>query len=96
MKKNNLNILLTNMSKKFDDAKYNQATSTLYAILNSVTYGYDNPLSPQFLNTARDIYSKCSLARALNKTTNKINNSKMFIKHSAKSNIINFTNFKKR
>ena len=66
MTKNNLNILLTNMSKKFNDAEYNQATSTLYAILNSVTYGYNDPLSPQILNDARDIYSKCSLARALN------------------------------
>ena len=68
MKKNNLNILLSNMSKKFNDAEYNQATSTIYAILNSVTYGYDDPLSSQFLNDARNIYSKCSLARALNKT----------------------------
>ena len=95
MTKNNLNILLTNMSKKFNDTEYNQATSTLYAILNSVTYGYDNPLSPQFLNDARDIYSKCSLARALNKTPNKINNYKV-IKNSKKDNIINFSNFKKR
>ena len=38
----------------FNDAEYNQATSTIYAILNSVTYGYDDPLSPQFLNTAKD------------------------------------------
>ena len=35
MKKNNLNILLTNMSKKFNDVEYNQATSTLYAILSN-------------------------------------------------------------
>lgn len=95
MTKNNLNILLTNMSKKFNDAEYNQATSTIYAILKSVTYGYDDPLSPQFLNTAKDIYSKCSLARALNKTPNKINNYKL-IKNSKGNNIINFTNLKKK
>ena len=95
MKKNNLNLLLTNMSKKFNEAEYHQATSTIYAILNSVTYGYDNPLSPQFLNNARDIYSKCSLARALNKTSNKITNYKL-IKYSKENNIINFSNFKKR
>ena len=95
MTKNNLNILLTNMSKKFNDAEYNQAISTLYTILNSVTYGYNDPLSPQFLNDARDIYSKCSLARALNKTPNKIINYKL-IKNSKENNIINFSNFKKR
>ena len=95
MTKNNLNILLTNMSKKFNDAEYNQATSTLYAILNSVTYGYNDPLSPQILNDARDIYSKCSLARALNKTLNKINTYKM-VKHIEKDNIINFKNYKKK
>jgi hypothetical protein len=95
MKKNNLNLLLTNMSKKFNEAEYHQATSTIYAILNSVTYGYDNPLSPQFLNNARDIYSKCSLARALNKTSNKISNYKL-IKNSKENNIIDFSNFKKR
>ena len=95
MTKNNLNILLTNMSKKFNDAEYNQAISTLYTILNSVTYGYNDPLSPQFLNDARDIYSKCSLARALNKTPNKIINCKL-INISKKNNIINFSNFKKR
>jgi hypothetical protein len=83
------------MSKKFNDAEYNQATSTIYAILNSVTYGYNDPLSPQFLNDARDIYSKCSLARALNKTPNKIINYKL-IKNSKENNIINFSNFKKR
>ena len=95
MTKNNLNILLTNMSKKFNDIEYNQATSTIYAILNSVTYGYNDPLSPQFLNTAKDIYSKCSLARALNKTPNKIINYKL-IKNNIENNIINFSNFKKR
>ena len=95
MKKNNLNILLTNMSKKFNDAEYNQATSTIYAILNSVTYGYDDPLSSQFLNDARNIYSKCSLARALNKTSNKINTYKID-KHIEKDNIINFKNYKKK
>jgi len=95
MKKNNLNILLTNMLKKFNDAEYNQATSTLYAILNSVTYGYNDSLSPQFLNDARNIYSKCSLARALNKTSNKINTYKMD-KHIEKDNIINFKNYKKK
>jgi len=95
MKKNNLNILLTNMSKKFNDAEYNQATSTIYAILNSVTYGYNDPLSPQFLNDAEEIYSKYSLVRALNKTPNKIINYKL-IKNSKENNIINFSNFKKR
>jgi len=95
MTKNNLNILLTNMSKKFNDAEYNQAISTLYTILNSVTYGYNDPLSLQFLNDARDIYSKYSLARALNKTPNKIINCKL-INISKKNNIINFSNFKKR
>ena len=55
MKKNNLNVLLTNMSKKFNDAEYNQATSAIYAILNNVTYGYDDSLSPQFLNDAEEV-----------------------------------------
>ena len=63
MTKNNLNILLTNMSKNFNDA--------------------------------RNIYSKCSLARALNKTSNKINTYKMD-KHIEKDNIINFKDYKKK
>ena len=95
MIKNNLNILLTNMSKKFNDAEYNQATSTIFAILNSVTYGYNDPLSPKFLNDAEDIYAKCNLTGALNKPSNKINTYKM-VKHIEKDNIIYFKNYKKK
>ena len=95
MTKNNLNTLLMNMSRKFDNVEYKQATSTLYQLLNSVTFGYDNSLSPQFLNDSQDIYSKYGLAKALNKTTKKINTYKM-VKYGEKNNIINFMNFKKK
>ena len=48
---------LITLSKRLSKSEYNRVISTFYAVLNGVSYGYDDPLSPQFLNDARDIRS---------------------------------------
>ena len=48
---------LITLSKRLSKSEYNRTISTFYAILNGVSYGYDDTLSPQFLNDARDIRS---------------------------------------
>jgi len=50
-----LTKVLIVLSLKLSKAEYNRAISTIYATLNGVSYGYDDALSPKFLNDARDI-----------------------------------------
>ena len=55
MKNNDLHKLLINISQKFSQKEYEQAKTTLFALLNGVTFGFDD-LSPDFLREADDIY----------------------------------------
>jgi len=52
-----LTKVLILLSRKLSKAEYNRVISTFYAVLNGVSYGYDDPMSPKFLNDARDIRS---------------------------------------
>ena len=87
MKKNKLHILLINMSQKFSDKEYDQAKTTLFAMLHGVNYGF-NDLSPHFLQVADDIYFEYKPKK------NKLIKSQ-FKKTIKNCNIIQFSDYKK-
>ena len=84
MKNNDLHKLLINISQKFSQKEYEQAKTTLFALLNGVTFGFDD-LSPDFLREADDIYFeyKNKLLKSQFKKT--VNN----------CNVIQFSDYKK-
>ena len=50
-----LTKLLVRAAGKFTPNQYKQLTSTIFALLNGVNYGYTE-LGPRFLQDAQDIY----------------------------------------
>ena len=50
-----LTKLLVNAAGKFTPNQYKNLTSTIFALLNGVNYGYTE-LGPRFLQDAQDIY----------------------------------------
>ena len=50
-----LTKLLVRAAGKFTPNQYKQLTSTIFALLNGVNYGYSE-LGPRFLQDAQDIY----------------------------------------
>ena len=87
MKNNDLHKLLINISQKFSQKEYEQAKTTLFAMLNGVTFGFDD-LSPDFLREADDIYFKYKNKK------NKLLKSQ-FKKTVNNCNIIQFSDYKR-
>ena len=87
MRNNDLHKLLINISKKFSQKEYEQARTTLFAMLSGVSYGFDD-LSPDFLHKADDIYFKFKNKK------NKLIKSQ-FKKSVKNCNIIQFSDYKR-
>ena len=51
----NLIKMLMTLSKKLTINEYNDSVSTIYQLMNGITFGFDDTLSPKFLNAAKDI-----------------------------------------
>ena len=51
----NLIKMLMTLSKKLTLDEYNNSVSTLYQLMNGVTFGFDDTLSPNFLKAAKAI-----------------------------------------
>ena len=47
----NLIKMLMTLSKKLTLEEYNNSISTLYQLMNGVTFGFDDTLSPQFFKS---------------------------------------------
>jgi hypothetical protein len=47
--------MLMTLSKKLTLEEYNNSVSTLYQLMNGVTFGFDDTLSPNFLKAAKAI-----------------------------------------
>ena len=47
--------MLMTLSKKLTLEEYNNSVSTLYQLMNGVTFGFDDTLSPIFLKAAKAI-----------------------------------------
>jgi|TARA_B100000780_G_scaffold24550_1_gene15597 hypothetical protein len=47
--------MLMTLSKKLTLEEYNNSVSTLYQLMNGVTFGFDDTLSPKFLKAAKAI-----------------------------------------
>ena len=47
--------MLMTLSKKLTLEEYNNSVSTLYQLMNGVTFGFDDTLSPNFLKAAKVI-----------------------------------------
>mgnify|MGYP001219682843 CR=1 FL=1 len=88
MKNNDLHKLLINISQKFSQKEYEQAKTTLFAMLNGVTFGFDD-LSPDFLRKADDIYFEYKNKK------NKLIKSKFKKKTVNNCNIIQFSDYKR-
>jgi len=51
----NLIKMLMTLSKKLTFEEYNNSVLTLYQLMNGVTFGFDDTLSPKFLEAAKAI-----------------------------------------
>ena len=51
----NLIKMLMTLSKKLTLEEYNNSVSTLYQLMNGITFGFDDTLSPKFLEAAKAI-----------------------------------------
>ena len=51
----NLIKMLMTLSKKLTINEYNDSVSTIYQLMNGITFGFDDTLSPKFLNAAKAI-----------------------------------------
>jgi hypothetical protein len=51
----NLIKMLMTLSKKLTINEYNDSVSTIYQFMNGINFGFDDPLSPKFLNAAKAI-----------------------------------------
>ena len=51
----NLIKMLITLSKKLTINEYNDSVSTIYQLMNGITFGFDDTLSPKFLNAAKAI-----------------------------------------
>ena len=54
-----LTRMMVNLARHLPPSQYKQATSTVFGLLNGVTYGYE-PVNPQFLHDAtaiRDLHA---------------------------------------
>ena len=87
MKNNQLHKIQIKISQKFSQKEYEQAKTTLFAMLNGVTFGFDD-LSPDFLREADDIYFEYKNKK------NKLLKSQ-FKKTVNNCNIIQFSDYKK-
>lgn len=47
--------MLIMLSKKLTINEYNDSVSTIYQLMNGINFGFNNPLSPKFLNVAKAI-----------------------------------------
>ena len=47
--------MLMTLSKKLTLEEYNNSVSTLYQLMNGITFGFDDTLSPKFLEAAKAI-----------------------------------------
>ncbi len=88
MKNNDLHKLLINISQKFSQKEYEKAKTTLFAMLNGVTFGFDD-LSPDFLRKADDIYFEYKNKK------NKLIKSQFKKKTVNNCNIIQFSDYKR-
>ena len=51
----NLIKMLMTLSKKLTINEYNDSVSTIYQLMNGITFGFEDTLSPKFLNAAKAI-----------------------------------------
>ena len=51
----NLIKMLMTLSKKLTINEYNDSVSTIYQLMNGITFGFDDTLPPKFLNAAKAI-----------------------------------------
>tara|TARA_B100001175_G_C19378396_1_gene575316 strand:+ start:444 stop:719 length:276 start_codon:yes stop_codon:yes gene_type:complete len=51
----NLIKMLMTLSKKLTINEYNDSVSTIYQLMNGITFGFDDTLSPKFLKAAKAI-----------------------------------------
>tara|TARA_B100001057_G_scaffold265836_1_gene266041 strand:- start:684 stop:929 length:246 start_codon:yes stop_codon:yes gene_type:complete len=51
----NLIKMLMTLSKKLTINEYNDSVSTIYQLMNGITFGFDDTLSPKFLKVAKAI-----------------------------------------
>ena len=51
----NLIKMLMTLSKKLTLNEYNDSVTTLYQLMNGITFGFDDTLSPKFLEAAKAI-----------------------------------------
>tara|TARA_B110000008_G_scaffold110391_1_gene113396 strand:- start:615 stop:890 length:276 start_codon:yes stop_codon:yes gene_type:complete len=51
----NLIKMLMTLSKKLTINEYNNSVSTIYQLMNGITFGFEDTLSPKFLNAAKAI-----------------------------------------
>ena len=51
----NLIKMLMTLSKKLTINEYNDSVSTIYQLMNGITFGFDDTLSPKFLEAAKAI-----------------------------------------
>ena len=51
----NLIKMLITLFKKLTINEYNDSVSTIYQLMNGITFGFDDTLSPKFLNAAKAI-----------------------------------------
>jgi hypothetical protein len=47
--------MLIMLSKKLTINEYNDSVSTIYQLMNGINFGFDDSLSPKFLNAAKAI-----------------------------------------
>ena len=51
----NLIKMIMTLSKKLTINEYNDSVSTIYQLMNGITFGFEDTLSPKFLNAAKAI-----------------------------------------
>ena len=51
----NLIKMIMTLSKKLTINEYNDSVSTIYQLMNGITFGFEDMLSPKFLNAAKAI-----------------------------------------
>jgi hypothetical protein len=51
----NLIKMIMTLSKKLTINEYNDSISTIYQLMNGITFGFEDTLSPKFLNAAKAI-----------------------------------------
>ena len=85
-----LTRLLVTAAGKFTPNQYKNLTSTIFALLNGVNYGYTE-LGPKFLHDAQDIYS---IHNNQLKNTSFFKNKKDKKQVQTHDNVINFEHYK--